>query len=55
MNWYETYDYEVTIRYETWKYTTSTGTTYTYDTHVLFKTGEYLESATESVEGGLSI
>lgn len=54
MGWYETYDYEAALKYETWTYSSFQGT-FVYDTYVLFKTGEYLESANESIEGTLSV
>ena len=54
MNAYETYDYEVAQLFEPWVTTTSTGR-FTYDAYVLFKSGEYLESASESLEGALNI
>ena len=54
MGWYETYDYEAALKFESWNFTSLLGT-FVYDTYVLFKTGEYLESTSESVEGTLSV
>ncbi len=53
-NTYETYDYEVASPFEVWTTTTTTGQA-SYMVHVLFRSGEYLESTAETVEGSLSL
>jgi hypothetical protein len=49
-NSFETYDYEAAVLYGAWK-----AGTYNYDVYVLFKSGEYLQSASESIEGSLAM
>lgn len=50
MNLYETYDYEAAFLLGTWA---AGGTV--YDVYSLYKSGEYLQTASENLEGSLSI
>jgi len=52
-NFYETYDYEALLFQETWTLVLSRP--YVYDTYGLYKTGEYLAGAAESLEGALNV
>lgn len=54
VNAYETYDYEAAIAFEVWTTRTALGQ-FSYMAHVLFKTGEALQSVEETVEGALSV
>jgi hypothetical protein len=50
MNLYETWDYEAALLLGTW----ASGT-FVYDAYSLYKSGEYLQAATENLEGSVSI
>ncbi len=54
VNAYETYDYEVFWPYYTWTYATRYGS-YQYQVYLMFKSGQYLQSATENIAGTLSV
>ncbi len=54
VNAYETYDYEVFWPYYTWTYSTRYGS-YQYQVYLMFKSGQYLQSATENIAGTLSV
>lgn len=54
VNAYETYDYEVFWPYYTWTYSMRY-VSYQYEVYLMFKSGQYLQSATENIAGTLTV
>jgi hypothetical protein len=54
-NRYETYDYEIFWHYFTWSFVTPRVGSFTYEVYLMLKTGQYLQSATETLAGSLSV
>lgn len=54
MNSFETYDYEAAMLYGKLDIA-ATDQIFTYDVYVLFKSGEYLQGASESIEGSFAL
>jgi hypothetical protein len=51
---YETYDYEIFVHYYTWRITSRAGA-FQYEVFLMMKSGQYLQSASESLSGSLSV
>lgn len=51
---YETYDYEIVWHYYTWSFVTRAGG-FTYEVFLLMKSGQYLQTTAEALNGSLTI